>query len=356
MNIEPKHIKINPNIKIIKRNGGNVVIVNLLSKNKVTFEGEDVIHLLEHYKTPRLHDFEAPNGLEDDIINCFLEWGILVIDLKLEHKNCVICKSINMKRVLLLWDCKYSIEFEYKMCNDCGLVFLNPAPTESTLDYFYSNYGVYSRVNACKKMWYEKSLITKSNQIRENVIINHKSLSNKSKILDVGFGDGEFIYYMNNKHGCYVTGIEKDPKAIENSCLKNKKIKLINADFKDCNMLNGEQYDVITLWGFLEHDIDPLKSISRAHDLLKSDGILVIEMPNIESSLFNNIKNCPYLNPPLHLTFIKKRLMTTILKNTKFEGIKVYDKKTGYFLLKYSELVLYLLRKYQITYKLLSAV
>ena len=50
-------------------------------------------------------------------------------------ENFVLCGSDKLENIYLTHDRHYDIKGEYEIdkCNDCGLVFLNPMPTEEFL-------------------------------------------------------------------------------------------------------------------------------------------------------------------------------------------------------------------------------
>ena len=51
--------------------------------------------------------------------------------------------------------------------------------------------------------------------------------------------------------------------------------------------LGSASFDLVTMWHFLEHDYDPLRSLREAARVLTSDGVLIIEVPRLDSLTFN---------------------------------------------------------------------
>lgn len=49
-------------------------------------------------------------------------------------------------------------------------------------------------------------------------------------------------------------------------------------------MLHEESFDLITIWHVLEHTENPCAVLTKLHTLLKPQGVLVIEVPNIEAT------------------------------------------------------------------------
>ena len=62
-----------------------------------------------------------------------------------------------------------------------------------------------------------------------------------------------------------------------------------------------ERFDLVTMWHFLEHDYDPLRSLRTAQRVLKPDGRLVIEVPRLDSRTFRLFGDrWPGLQAPQH--------------------------------------------------------
>ena len=154
-------------------------------------------------------------------------------------------------------------------CSKCGLVqILNPIdPAE-----FYTNYANSSSV---KREPHLEKLIEKLESL----------LPKNAKIIDVGCNDGKFLSRLiesgfNDLHGLEPT--------------KNMSERAINAGFKVFNSYldskkSGEivtktgQFDCVTLRQVLEH-IENLSDFGVAlRNLLKPNGLLVIEVPDAQS-------------------------------------------------------------------------
>lgn len=98
--------------------------------------------------------------------------------------------------------------------------------------------------------------------------------------LDVGCGNGIISLYLG-RYGFNVTGIDISEKAIkyaiENNSFPNVKFKVESAEGI---VASGEQFDVIICSEVLEHLHDPSSLVKTLYDSLKSDGVLIITVPN----------------------------------------------------------------------------
>ena len=96
------------------------------------------------------------------------------------------------------------------------------------------------------------------------------------KLLDIGCGSGDFLSFME-KNFFDVFGVENNNTALK-ICAK-KKLKVYNS----LEALSDKSFDVITLWHVLEHLPKPEEVIANIHDLLASNGVLVLAVPNFSS-------------------------------------------------------------------------
>lgn len=191
-------------------------------------------------------------------------------------KQCPICKS-NMEMISIfdsvpissaqLYDSFNSIEkikMDIGICKNCDHI--------SNFNYIPSIYTESSYIT-------KKAISSTMNKNLEN-IINFLNVSNIS-ILEIGSGSGEIAnYYSNNK--CIVTTV--DP-CIDN--YENKKI-IHHKRFFD-ESFPYVKYDLIIARHILEHTDDPINFLKLCKSRIKHNGQIYIEVPNVESTLNNQI-------------------------------------------------------------------
>lgn len=107
--------------------------------------------------------------------------------------------------------------------------------------------------------------------------------------LDVGCGVGHYLE-LARKHFKQIYGIE--PSESSAHIAKDKGFHIIQDYFHDKIGLDAE-FDVITMIEVLEHVEAPLELVTLASKFLKEDGILLIEVPNgqriVSNQLFYNL-------------------------------------------------------------------
>ena len=104
-------------------------------------------------------------------------------------------------------------------------------------------------------------------------ILNKNIEFNDKSVLDVGCGNGEFLFSIDEK--CSKYGIDISINAVENLEKKGitaKKCILPNIDF-------NKKFDIITCFETLEHVKPWRKSIIEMINILKKNGYLIISVP-----------------------------------------------------------------------------
>jgi 2-polyprenyl-3-methyl-5-hydroxy-6-metoxy-1,4-benzoquinol methylase len=105
--------------------------------------------------------------------------------------------------------------------------------------------------------------------------------SEGGRLLDVGCGWGAFVR-LANAHGWEAAGWEVSPHAAAFLSTRTG-LDIRGGDLRDVEV--NERWDVITLWGVVEHVQDPQKLLRSVRALLSPGGVIALETPNA-SALF----------------------------------------------------------------------
>lgn len=229
--------------------------------------------------------------------------------------SCLLCHNKKHKKL-------YGIgKFDILKCINCGLVFLSPSPTEKELkNYYSSNY--YSR---------------KAN-ILENILdfINRYILLNevgkfkkRGKLLEVGFGNGELLDFFK-KRGWETYGVETSKQAFNLARVKIKD-NIYNKPLVECHFKKN-YFDLVILSHVIEHIKDPLFLLSGAKRVLNKEGVLIIEVPSLDSiEYFLSKENYfAFVDMPGHLYFFTQLTIKRLLMKA---GFKVLGKGITFFIL-----------------------
>jgi SAM-dependent methyltransferase len=106
-------------------------------------------------------------------------------------------------------------------------------------------------------------------------------LSSRKAVLDVGTGGGEFAYLLQSLgHG--VEGIEPNRGYADYSIREYG--LTVQVGFVQDAAFVPDSFDVVTIWHVLEHTEDPGFILALLRSWLKPDGMLVVEVPNVEAT------------------------------------------------------------------------
>lgn len=232
--------------------------------------------------------------------------------------ECDLCNSINYKILFTDIDSGYS----YFECLDCQLIFLNPRPNRDQLEQFYpEDYKPFQ-----KKIEEEKCILLKlmrsANIANRRKWVERIAKIKSGKIIDIGSATGIFLNEMK-KHTWDCTGIEPSKYAASYS-KDNFQLNILNGTLEDFDLYENE-YDVMTYWDVFEHTFSPSKQLEIAHKLLKKNGKLIINIPNIKSfdhKLFR--KNWVGYDIPRHLFVFNENSLNRYF--SKY-GFKIVTKK-----------------------------
>jgi 2-polyprenyl-3-methyl-5-hydroxy-6-metoxy-1,4-benzoquinol methylase len=193
--------------------------------------------------------------------------------------QCPICNSAQSTPFLSCKDNTVSREtFNIVSCNSCGFKYTNPRPKENELEGYYKSDAYISHSNT------QKGLINSIYQlVRKYTLLKKLQLVSKfyktGEILDIGCGTGEFLNTFKNAKWNTI-GVEPSADARE-MAIKNYDLNVI--DESGIIGLDNETFDVITMWHVLEHVPKLNERIEDLKRLIKTNGIIIIAVPNCNS-------------------------------------------------------------------------
>lgn len=233
--------------------------------------------------------------------------------------KCPLCKSGNILNHHLVKDHAVSKkEFTLCRCGDCELQFTNPRPEEEEIGPYYDFKEYYShgdKVQNFTQWLYQK--IRKSSIRRKVGLINR--LSKSGALLDYGCGTGEFLQEAKRQQWT-VSGIEPSEKARIQALGKLPTEVLENLS----EVSELESYDVVTLFHVLEHIHSLRKTVKKITSHLKSNGYLVIAVPNPESADAKHYGNdWAGYDVPRHLYHFSEKSMTIFQAQFGLELVRI---------------------------------
>jgi len=233
--------------------------------------------------------------------------------------KCPLCKSGNILNHVVVTDHAVSKkEFTLCRCGDCELLFTNPRPKEEEIGPYYDFKEYYShedQVRSFTQWLYQK--IRKSSIQRKVGLIN--GLVKSGSLLDYGCGTGEFLQEAKRQQWT-VRGIEPSEKA-RAQAIGKLPVEVLGTLAEVPEL---EAYDVVTLFHVLEHIHSLRKTVKKIASHLKSNGYLVIAVPNPESADAKYYgKDWAGYDVPRHLYHFSEKSMTIFQSEFGMELVRV---------------------------------
>ncbi len=193
--------------------------------------------------------------------------------------KCPLCKSGHFLNANEVVDHSVSKEkFMLCKCSKCELLFTNPRPAVNEIAPYYDFPEYYShddKTQSVTQFIYQK---VRKYTIAKKIDLLNQLKPEKGSVLDYGCGTAALLMQAK-KQGWKVTGIEPNEKARTQA---NKKIKgKIHESIQ--NLKKDKFFDIIMLFHVLEHIHDLRKTLKEIIKHLKSDGYILIAVPNPES-------------------------------------------------------------------------
>ncbi|MFZ4499054.1 MAG: class I SAM-dependent methyltransferase [Burkholderiales bacterium] len=164
------------------------------------------------------------------------------------------------------------------MCVECGLVWTDPRPDEAANRKFYAHdYRVRYKAAASPKL---KHALRETRRAIARFRRVEPFLRAGARILDVGAGAGFFPFVLQSR-GFDARGIEPNQGFCAWGC-EVLGVQVTSGFLQDFDFVD-EPFDLITLNHVLEHLPDPGAALGILRGWLKPEGLLVVEVPDVES-------------------------------------------------------------------------
>ena len=201
-------------------------------------------------------------------------------------------------------------------CKECGLVYTANAPSDKAA-------AGYERLQQKLQLGESPKGVTNllyyaAREImlrRKYRLIKRLSYRKRGTLLNYGAKTGFFSDYMIRKNWS-VTSVEKFHQERQ-FALELFHHRMI--DVAEMEYLKENSFDVVTMWHVLEHNNNPDVLLKRFHEILKPDGIVVMALPNINSTDAKHYKsNWAGYNVPRHLWHFKPSVIARVAKENGF--------------------------------------
>lgn len=261
---------------------------------------------------------------------------INVVHLKkfMEFTNCEICnssnftvlKSSNINRQTgfdelakqFISSSTAKLAFQLVRCNLCDLIFVNPRIKSSVI---LSSYATAIDTNHQYQSDYRIKSFKRALKGTEKYMNNSNLDFKRSNVLDIGCAGGAFLKAAEQLD---YTALGLEPsKNLTLWAKENLNVRVIATTLEKYSKNKTKKFSIVTFWDVLEHIHNPSKTLRYAKKILKDEGILIINVPMVDSFPAKLLRGAwPfYLN--VHLFYFTRKTIIKLLEKNGFEVIHV---------------------------------
>jgi 2-polyprenyl-3-methyl-5-hydroxy-6-metoxy-1,4-benzoquinol methylase len=232
----------------------------------------------------------------------------MALPMDTEHVDCPVCGKA--EQILLLKKNGWNIV----QCTSCSLAMVNPRRKNSLDIYTNDNYfqdDKYYYDYAGNKAAYQKGF-------RSKLKLISKYCPSKGNLLDVGAAYGFFMEEAG-KFGFNPYGVELSESAAKHA---SRYGQVFHATLSDAPI--DQQFSAVTFIDSLEHFEQPFEGLKRANQLLESQGIVAVMVPNIASFFARSTGDKWHLLlPEEHLFYFTPQSTRLMLEKANFEVLHI---------------------------------
>ena len=239
----------------------------------------------------------------------------------IHYHDCPLCGSSEIASFITATDHLVSDrQFVIARCAACGFLFTQDAPIPATISRYYESdiYFPHSGRSGFMPLMYRLTRYLMLHWKRSLIKRHH---AQPGTVLDVGAGCGHFLAFMR-RNGWSTAGCELSGSAREYA--RQRFNLVVDDDVMDCEY-PAAYFDVITAWHSVEHIHDLHGLWLRFNRWIKSGGLLVIAVPNCDSSDAGHY-GCRWAawDVPRHLWHFNAKTMTDLGLRHGFSLIGVH--------------------------------
>jgi len=200
----------------------------------------------------------------------------------LSETVCPICRGTSrLAAAGASWN---GMPLPFTICEDCGLKYMNPRPSEAWYEAYYNSTFWYEHTDAQDVAKIERKHRKEQRRARMlwAMLSPRVSLAPGDRVLDVGTGWGFLPNTLKDKTGCTAAAIEPSDWTAE-FFTKELGIERLARSIYDPSLRqnNAGQFKLVTFSTALENTYDPMRTLRIIHDLLRADGMVFIHTPNV---------------------------------------------------------------------------
>lgn len=262
------------------------------------------------------------------------EVGVTPTDYRVQYITCRVCGANHMRVLGIRGNQEYygapplglgepHMITNVVRCKGCDFVYTNPfiVLSDHQKRRFYHSPEDYLSSQACS-----------FDPFRYSLTCIEQLVAEKGRLLDVGCGKGEFLH-LAKKNGWDGIGIEASIELAQYA-RQTYGIQVLEGNLEDIDF-DDNLFDAVTLNMVLEHIDYPNSLLKEIDRILKPNGLVFVEVPNVRSFLLSMITIyyrlkgldwSPLLSPlhwPHHCYGYSRRSLRVLFEQNGFQPVRI---------------------------------
>jgi len=211
-------------------------------------------------------------------------------------------------------------KYRAEECANCGLMRLNPQPTDEELSDIYGpKYFVFG--DDPSGLAHSSELKSRTSEYYLDLLESYAQGPLAGDLLEVGCGHGDFLVKAAAR-GLSVVGVEYSAHSASMAADRLGANGEVVCGEIDQLMTLEQRFDFIVFSDVLEHVRDPRHFLQCAHALLREDGIAIAIVPSLDSVSARLMKRRWMEFKPEHLWYFSRGTLTELLHSEGFGELK----------------------------------
>lgn len=238
----------------------------------------------------------------------------------MSHRRCSVCNSNNLNKIHHISFSgmeAFQLPKEYDVveCQECGFCYADTLASQRDYDDYYKNCNQYSKspksaVDIPNYIWFHE----KMKQLYHD---HEKDIT----ILDIGFGKGEFIEFLNQKGYQHVIGLDPSKDSVTYMREKGYEVYL-GSLFEKSSSIIHQKIDVICLWEVMEHLLDLDTALDILKSYIKIGSYVMVAVPDC-SNLSLDSTPIPNNFNQEHINYFSKQSLTNLMQVHSYQKVRL---------------------------------
>jgi SAM-dependent methyltransferase len=214
-------------------------------------------------------------------------------------------------------------------CAECSMVYIGEQMTYRSQIDEHDWLDDYQKEHSRRKQLHPALLLLSKYTRRLRPNTNDRLLSQtirwarQGRLLDFGCGDASFIHRAAERFE--ISGIEISPRLAQASRQRVGAGKILEGPVTEIadQHVPAASFDVVTQFGYIEHEWNPMAGLGSAFRVLKPGGVTVIKTPNFASwnRRSMGLDWCGF-HIPAHCNYFTPDTLADMLKRAGFEPLR----------------------------------